>query len=483
MSVPSPVDRRFSILTGGYGYGLIEKVWTAVARRTDFELHHVPDPSLFRSKEPARPRFDSSSLLYLFDAPQKNLPRADIDFLTELEQSTGPTIHNVILGDARLSHLPYTDALDYVSAAAHRFRQILLQVKPDVVLSGYDGYQSTLLMLVCRSLKVPWYALTYLPIPKGMMGFSPLNVCNGVRAFGPVDNERIALEAERTLDGFERKMLATHVPPSENSISNIFRFLPLRLANATSSLKSVLNGTRDPYTRRSLLDSAKDYLRRRWNYFTNKSLPMVAHPPGRSFAFFGFHMQPEMGIDVWAPFYSNQLHVIACIARALPPSHTLLVKLHRIDCDNWSTSQLRSLLNLPGVQIVSPHADTYEFLRRASLVFSIQGTIALESALLKKQVIAFGETMYEVMPNVARVINLIELPALVRSRLRAPEPTRTEIRAGLEVLLARFRSGLYNNWELDPADSQLDDFCEHLVHLKAYLRLQQDERQSTPEPR
>jgi hypothetical protein len=481
--VPSPVNRRFSILTGGYGYRLIEKIWSEVEHRTDFELHHVPDPSLFRLNEPARPRFDSSRLLYLFDTPQKNLPKADIDFLTELEGSTGPTIHNVILGDARLSQLPYSDALDYVSAAAHRFRQILLQIKPDVVLSGYDGYQSTLLMLVCRALNVPWYALTYLPIPKGMMGFSPLNVCNGVRAFGPTDSEKIALEAERTLDGFERRMLATHVPPSENSISNIFRFLPLRLANATSNLKSVLNGTRDKYTRRSLLDSAKDYLRRRWNYFTNKRLPMVAHPSGRPFAFFGFHMQPEMGIDVWAPFYSNQLHVIACMARALPPSHTLLVKLHRIDCDNWSTSQLRSLLNLPGVQIVSPHADTYEFLRKASLVFSIQGTIALESALLKKQVIAFGETMYEAMPNVARVINLIELPSLVKSRLSAPEPTRTEICAGLEALLSRFRSGLYNNWELDPTDAQLDDFCGHLVHLKAYLRSQQNERQSTPEPR
>ena len=481
--MPSQINRRFSILTGGYGYRLIEKVWSEVERRTDFQLHHVLHPSFFRSNEPAQPRCDSSRLLYLFDAPQKKLRQADIDFLTELEGSTGPTINNVILGDARLSQLPYADALDYVSAAAHRFQQILLQVKPDVVLSGYDGYQGTLLMLVCRSLKVPWYAQTYLPIPKGMMGFSPLSVCNGVRAFGPADNERIAVEAERTLDGFERRMLATHVPPSENSLSNILRFLPLRLANATRNLKLVLNGTRDKYTRRSLLDSAKDYLRRRWNYFNNKCLPMAGRPPEQSFAFFGFHMQPEMGIDVWAPFYSNQLHVIACIARALPPSYTLLVKLHRIDCDNWSTSQLRSLLDLPGVQIVSPHADTYEFLRRASLVFSIQGTIALESALLKKQVIVFGETMYEAMPNVARVINLIELPGLVRSRLRAPEPTRTEIHAGLEALLARFRSGLYNNWELDPTDSQLDDFCEHLVHLKAYLRLQQDERQRTLEPR
>ena len=79
-------------MTGGYGYRLIEKIWSEVERRTDFELHHVPDPSLFRSNEPARPRFNSSRLLYVFDTPQKNLPKADIDFLTELEGSTGPTI-------------------------------------------------------------------------------------------------------------------------------------------------------------------------------------------------------------------------------------------------------------------------------------------------------------------------------------------------------------------------------------------------------
>ncbi len=463
--------KQFSILTGGYGYRLIEKVWNEVGRRTGFEISHIPDPSLFPTDTPRRHLpVNASRMFYLFEVPQKSLPKADMSLLVELEGEAGPTIHNVILGDNLLSRLRYSEALDYISAAAHRFRDILSKAKPDVVLSGYDGFQSTLLMLVCRTMGIPWFALTYLPMPKGMMGFSPVNVSKGVRAFGPVDPESITEQAEQAIAAFERRFLATHVPESENSLSNIFRFVPLRLGNAASNLKSMINGNWDRYTRRSLLDSAKDYARRRRNYIFNKKIRMIDRPPSTPFAFFGFHMQPEMGIDVWTPFYSNQFHVIDCISRALPPSHKLLVKLHRIDSDNWSNAQLSWINAKPAVEIVSPQADTYEFMRRADLVFSIQGTIALESALLGRKVIAFGETMYEDMPTVTRVVDVTDLPRLVRKKLNEPAPTRLEIQRGLEKLLTRFRKGLYNNWQSDPADSQLDAFCTHLSFLRSFVQ-------------
>jgi hypothetical protein len=408
-------------------------------------------------------------MFYLFDAPQKSLPQADMNLLIQLEGEAGPTIHNVILGDSRLSQLPYPAALDYVSAAAYRFRDIVLRTKPDVVLSGYDGFQSTLLMLVCRTMRIPWFALTYLPLPQGMTGFSPTNVSKGVRAFGPVDHSAVTEQAEQAIAAFESRALATHIPETENSLRNILTFVPLRLGNAADNLKSLIKGNWDRYTRRSLLESAKDYVRRRRNYILNKTIRMLDTPPSTPFAFFGFHMQPEMGIDVWAPFHSNQINVIHCISRALPPSHQLLVKLHRIDSDNWSNTQLASIKAMPGVQIVSPKVDTYEFMRRADIVFSIQGTIALESALLGRKVITFGETMYEDMTTVTRVGSLTDLPRLVRHKLKEPAPTRLEIQRGLEKLLTRFRKGLHNNWDSDPTDSQIDAFCAHLNFLRSFV--------------
>lgn len=463
--------KQFSILTAGYGYRLMQKVWNQVERRTGYEISHIPDPSLFPSDmRRLRLRLEASRMYYLFDAPQKALPKADMSLFAALEGAAGPTIHNVILGDSRLSQLPYDEALDYVSAAAQRFRAILSKVSPDVVLSGYDGFQSTLLMLICRAMDIPWFALTYLPIPRGMTGFSPTNNSKGVRAFGPIDNMLIKEEAAAALSAFEKRWLTTHVPQTENSLGNILGFVPLRLVNTLDNIRSNINGTWDRYTRRSLFESAKDYVRRRRNYVLNKTIPMLDRPSLTPFAFFGFHMQPEMGIDVWAPFYSNQFHVVDCISRALPPSHRLLVKVHRIDCDNWSNTQLRWLKARPGVDIVAPGADTYEFMRRADVVFSIQGTIALESALLGRKVLTFGETMYEDLPTVTHVGSLTDLPRLVRTKLKEPSPTRLEIQQGLEKLLTRFRKGLHNNWDEDPTDSQLDAFCSHLNYLRASVQ-------------
>jgi hypothetical protein len=409
-------------------------------------------------------------MFFLFDSPQKSLPKADVNFLAELEGEGEATIKNVILGDSRLRELPYADALDYVSAAARRFQEILSDVKPDVVLSGYDGFQSTLCMLVCRKMDIPWFALTYLPIPYGMTGFSTTNNSKGARAFGPVDHSSIREQADQAISAFQKRSLVTHVPETENSLRNIFKFIPLRLRNFADNLQSAINGHWDRFTRRSLLDSAKDYVRRRRNYLFNKGIKLLTKPPKTPFVFFGFHMQPEMGIDVWAPFYSDQLHVIDCISRALPPTHTLLVKLHPIDSDNWSNGELVSIKAKPAVDLVSPHADTYEFVRQADIVFSIQGTIALESALLGRQVITFGETMYEDLPTVTRVVSLTELPRLVRDKLKATPPTRLDIQEGMGRLLTRFRKGLHNNWDIDPTESQMDAFCNHLNALRAFLR-------------
>lgn len=464
-------EKMFSIVTVGYGDRLFDVLWDQVAKRTDYQISHIPHPSLFPTGTQQRNGIvNSKKLFYLSDTPSQLLGKADIDYLVALEGAGGPTIHNVILGDARLSALPYREALDYVSYAAKRLEKILLEVKPQVVLSGFDGFQCTLAMLVCRKIEIPWFGLVYTPIPHGLTGFSPANNNKETRSFGPVNPGLTRELAERTLTEFENKSMSVHLPDTENSVWNILKFLPLRVKNAVAKSKSILNGQFDRYTHRTLTESVKDYLRRRWNLYTNRGLKFLKAPPAAPYVFFGFHMQPEMGIDVWAPYFSNQPYVISCISRSIPPTHKVLVKLHKIDADHWSNAELRRIEKMPGVMLVSPNANTQDFVKRADLVFSIQGTIALEAALLGRPVITFGETMYEDMPTVTRVGNLIDLPRLVRSKLKDQHPSRSEILEGAEKLLSRFSPGLYNNWDKEPTTSQLADFCVHLDQLRRYIQ-------------
>jgi CDP-glycerol glycerophosphotransferase (TagB/SpsB family) len=187
------------------------------------------------------------------------------------------------------------------------------------------------------------------------------------------------------------------------------------------------------------------------------------------FAFFGLHMQPESSIDVWSPFFSNQTRVVELLARSLPPTHKLLVKLHKSDVPNYSPAYLEALERFPGVELVSPYADTHELIRKASLVVSIQGTMGLEAALLGKPVIMFGNLLAGLFPSVSIVGKTIDLPALVRAKLTEAAPSRSDILGALARFLEPFYRASTNDWTQVPADSEIDGYVSLFNLLRSHL--------------
>jgi capsule polysaccharide export protein KpsC/LpsZ len=187
---------------------------------------------------------------------------------------------------------------------------------------------------------------------------------------------------------------------------------------------------------------------------------LLRQPPKRRFAFFGLHMQPESSIDVFAHFFSHQERVIELITRSLPPTHTLFVKLHKSDTPNYSSASLARYSRFPGVELVSAHADTFEFISRADLVFSIQGTIGLEAALLGKPVIMFGDSPTKLFPSVSTIGKSVDLPALIRQKLAESPPSRSDIIAAFAAYLAPFYPASQNDWSIRPTDAQIDDFVK-----------------------
>src|SRR4029079_9332963 len=132
----------------------------------------------------------------------------------------------------------------------------------------------------------------------------------------------------------------------------------------------------DRYTEDSLARVCRQYVRKRRNVYALPAGWFVAQPrPGRSLCC-GLQMQPDSSLDVWVPFFSNELQVVETIARAMPASHRLLVKLHRSDADSYSRADLDRFRRLPGVTLVSPFAQSRAFIDRAAAIVAIQGTIA-----------------------------------------------------------------------------------------------------------
>jgi hypothetical protein len=146
------------------------------------------------------------------------------------------------------------------------------------------------------------------------------------------------------------------------------------------------------------------------------------------------------------------------------------VKLHKSDVPNYSPEYLAALSQFPGVELVSPYADTLEFIRRADLVFSIQGTMGLEASLLGKPVIMFGNILRDLFPSATMVGKTVDLPAVVREKLTASPPGRSDLIEALARFLVPFYPASSNDWTQAPDNTAIDGFASLFNLLHVHLR-------------
>jgi hypothetical protein len=197
--------------------------------------------------------------------------------------------------------------------------------------------------------------------------------------------------------------------------------------------------------------------------------PALTVPPTTPYVLFGLHMQPESSIDVWAPFFSDQMWVIELIARSIPPSHKLLVKIHKSDSAKYSSEQLKRMRSFPGVGLVQASANTRGFIEGADLLVGIQGTMGLEAALLGKPVIMLGDSPITLFPSVSRIGEISDLPALVRKKLAEVRPDRSEIISAYASYLSPFMPASDNDWTVKKSEEEIDGYVELFGRLERYL--------------
>lgn len=455
---------NFHILTAGYGFHVIDRFWCRIKAASGYAVSHLLHPSLDQYE--VCKRSNTAHLYCLRDDVRMKMPLPDKAYLATLEQTGVPTIHNMIMGDEMLRALDYTESLAYATYMGQRMELLFRQIKPSVIISGFDAFHSSMAMAVARKLGIPWFALSFSTIPTGLTGFSRVMNTGGTFTVLPSSEDVLRALAERTLLEFEAQRLIAPTISTENSVAKIIKRLPQRIKGFCRAVGRNANLRFDKYTQPPLGRSIRTYLRKRRNLLLLPTSWFVDSPPSTPYLFIGLHMQPEMAIDVWAPFYSDQFSVIEAIARSAPPTHQLMVKLHKIDADNYSRRELDLLRQLPGVQIVSPFASSRAFIEKAALVFSIQGTITLESAMLGRPVLVFGETVYMTLPTVTRVNRATDLPDQIRSKLSESPPTREATIRGLVSLYSCYAPGCFNDWDTLPTDAEIQALVSHFDALR-----------------
>lgn len=462
----APAD--FHFLTVGASARLVRNLWDRVAAGGGFRISHLVHPTYDRGSWDGS--VSPNTVYFVRDELRTPMPTPDRALLASLEVGDVPTIHNMIMSDRVVTRLPYEDALGYATFLARRLREVFEAARPAAVIGDFDALHSSLGLAVARQLGIPWFALGFSTIPHGQVAccanLSPASLV----MLEPERRDSLRGRAAEVLENFERgtTRAPAYLPPKLLTPAFLLGQLPVQartlarvLSRGPTARYRRYSDYRNSYSLTGLFGEA---FRLRKNVWRLRAASLLQTAPPRRYAFFGLHMQPEASIDVAAHFFSNQMRVVELMARSLPPTHTLLVKLHKSDVPNYSRDFLARLQRFPGVQVVAPHANALDFIRGAELVFAIQGTIGLEAALLGKPVIMFGDSPVKVFPSVATVGRTIDLPQLVRARLAAPQPPRAAVVDAFAAYLAPFYPASHNDWGVAPSATQMAGYV-HFFQL------------------
>lgn len=457
----------FHIVSIGWNGTLIEGMLDRVEANSDIRFSHIIVAD--RDLESLTGDRKRSDIFRLATFQKGELSPGDPAFLASLEVPGVPTIHSMIMGDRVLKHVPYDEALAYATFVACGLVDRIGTLYPSAVLGGFDGIHSALGLAVARRLGIPWFAMTFTSIPPGLTAFcTGLTPDTAVQVEDP--NEPALRELAQTSQlAFERRETTVPAYRSANSVRLVAKRLPTHVRTLASSVRRMFTSRLDHYSEYSVARLCRDYVRKRKNLVRLPRAWFYNEPPATPFVYFGLHMQPESSIDVWAPFFSDQFAVIEMLARSIPPSHQLLVKLHHSDADNYSRTQLDRIRRLPGVKLVSPFASSRPFVDAAALIVAIQGTVALEAALVGKPVLKFGASRMLLLPSVTRVGALTDIPRQIREKLSEPPPDREQIIQGYMSYLRPFAAGCYSNWDVAISDDSIRNLVRLFGALQRYV--------------
>lgn len=432
------------ILTIAWGHQFINSILSHSEFNEDYEFFHfLHEIDYWEMKKNGFPEKK------IFKTPTENEIdnfERDIEYLSILEENSNFTVNNLILSDRIARHLEYHDVQKYATLLGKRLEIIYDNIKPFYVIGSWDSMIQGIAMMVAKKRGIPFYIMKFSVIPSNHLAICYYPKPNSEVDITTVSEMSLIEKAEEILNNWESKVIVAPAYVSAKTYTDILKRFPTHLKELLKRYKYRIQLGNNRFTSYSYKSLFKQYLRKKKNILLMNKKLFINNVPNQPFFFYGLHMQPESSIDVMAPFYSNQFQVIESISRSMPSKFLLLVKIHVSDADNYSKSDLERFLQIPGVKVVSPFVSSREFIENASMLFSIQGTIGLEGALIGKPTIMFGDSPVVKFPSVSKVSKIEELPELVIRKLQESPPSRDMIVLGFSNYLKNFMPSCSDDW-------------------------------------
>jgi hypothetical protein len=133
----------------------------------------------------------------------------------------------------------------------------------------------------------------------------------------------------------------------------------------------------------------------------NRSQLFTRPVPGEKYVFFPLHLEPELALLLYAPFFTNQL--------------ALYIKEHPRAVGRRSLAYYQELAAIPNVRLIDSSVNSLQLIKNSSGVVTITGTAGLEAMLLGKPALTFGDVFYNFVGDLVRHTHSFEeVPHLIK---------------------------------------------------------------------
>jgi len=322
------------------------------------------------------------------------------DEISQLERKYGdPNLWRCVLADRNWVKDDYNTSMKKISKCYSFFEKVICETKPDIVLTNaYASMPHHVMYKVAEYNKIPcvrplamrldnYFTACYsrgefLELPKSTSDESD-----------EIVRQKMLSIKEKLPKPFYEKI---HVENRSDYARHIRRLLNYTCKRHFSG--EYKNDHTKPTIFKKIRDEATFYCRK----FRQKNLGVSANLDS-DFVFFPLHLQPEASTMQLAPYWLDQKFIIETIAKSLPTGVLLYVKEHPTMIGRRESRYYRELKSLPNVVVIKTNENTGNILKNALAVFTITGTVGIESLLMGKPTFILGNPYYRECSEVVRL--------------------------------------------------------------------------------
>ena len=317
------------------------------------------------------------------------------------------------------------------------------ETKPDVLITAEAPHDHAkyLILEICRFLNIPAYKFqNWMPAP---LMYLQNFYSEEIIPVGKVRNNDIDKEVEDDIKNYisglknniqkyepfymrmqrkNEKFLSRVINFFINDIKHIYLDIKHNTGRLLLKKYNPINPTYSIYLSRYI----KNVLRRKnLNFAAYKSQTNIN--TDKKFVYFPLHFEPERTTNPDGNNFHDQFITLTKIREFIDADLNIIIKEHPTQLRSyfkrgiWGRSPLfyRLVKNIKGVQIANPNYSSLELIKKSQVVFSITGTVALESAILGKKAITFGSAYFDGCPNIFKWDKYLSYDEVINSQIHS----------------------------------------------------------------